>query len=133
MTAVRVLGDAIPKVKDRLGDTFGATADVADEIPAGWQALTATVPLAVVDDDGGPVTWPVYGRPIVRVTIYANGKQTAKQIRGIALGAIMGAPIPGIALHSTGIGYTEARDNETGADLASFTVTATVPTEVITV
>lgn len=133
MTAVRVLGDAIPKIKARLQDMFDVTATIAGELPAGWQAITAPVPVIVVDDDGGPVTWPIYGRPIVRVTVYANGKQTAKHFRAIALGAIMGTPILGLALHTTGIGYTEARDPETGADLASFTVTATVPTEVITV
>lgn len=138
MSTVRALGDAVPAIKAVLAAFFGAAADVRDELDADWNMLTATQPVIVVDDDGGPVTWPIYSKPIIRVTAYANGKQTARLLRGKAMGALMANPPAGIYLPTQspaapGIGYTEARDPATGADVASFTVTATVPTATVTV
>jgi hypothetical protein len=140
MTSIRALGDAIPAIKSRLADTWGtvwpapgARVRIADEVPAGW-FVVAGPPLITVTDDGGPVIWPVMGQPTIRITAYANGKQTAKHIRAVAMGAVMNTPIPGVGnLHSTGIGYTEARDDDTGADVASFTVRASVLTQVVTI
>lgn len=137
MSTVLALGDAVPAIKAVLAAFFGAAADVRDEIAADWNVLTATVPVIVVDDDGGPVTWPIYSKPIIRVTAYANGKQTARQLRGKAVGVLMSNAPAGIYLPTQspgapGIGYTEARDPVTGADVASFTVTATVPTQTVT-
>lgn len=136
MTDVLVLGDAIPAIKAVLSTFWGAAARVADEVPANWVAQTS-VPLITVNDDGGPVTWPLWARTTIRITSYANGKQTAKQVRAKSLGALMAAPPTGIYLPTGapangGIGYTEARDEKTGADVASFTVTATVPTQTVT-
>src|SRR5690348_7580970 len=132
MTDIRALGNAIPLIKARLADTWGAAARIAEEIPAHWSVLNGG-PLVVVSDDGGPVTWPVYAKPIIRVSCYANGKQTARHIRDVSMGALLNTPIPGVGnLHSTGIGYTDARDPDTGADVASFTVTSTVMTQIVT-
>lgn len=141
MADVRVLGDAVPPIKARLaqewnGDVLaldGPAARITDELPADWHIKSGQL-VIVVTDDGGPVVWPAYAHPIIRVTAYANGKQTAKAARAASMGYMLNTPIPGVAnLHSTGIGYTEARDEETGADLASFTVTAAVKTKIITV
>lgn len=138
MSTVLALGDAVPAIKAVLAAFFGAAADVRDELADDWNTLTATVPVIVVDDDGGPVTWPIYSKPTIRVTVYANGKQTARHLRGTAMGALMANPPAGIYLPTQspaapGIGYTEARDPITGADVASFTVTPTVPTATVTV
>lgn len=132
MPDVRVPGDPCPPIKDVYAAAFGPSVRVADEVPGDWD-VAAGVPLLVVNDDGGPTTWPIWSEPIVRVTAYANGKQTAKQLRARALGELMASVPSGMHVRKTGIGYTDARDPDTGADLASFTVTATVRTEVITV
>ncbi|ABW88409.1 head-to-tail connector [Mycobacterium phage Evanesce] len=133
MSDVRVVGDPVPPVKAYLAAFWGARVRIADEVPDDWHVET-DVPLIVVDDDGGPIDWPVKSDPLVRCGIYANGKQTAKNLRRITMGALLAEPIPGIAhIQRTGIGYVDARDPDTGADIASFTVTATVRTEVITV
>lgn len=138
-SSVRTPGDPIPAIKAVLSGFFAPDiAEVRDELAADWNVITSPTPVIVVDDDGGPITWPIYSRPIIRVTCYANGKQTAREMRRKAIGALMSNPPAGIYLPTgspahAGIGYTEARDQTTGADVASFTVTATVPTEVISV
>lgn len=134
---VRALGDAVPAIKDVLIAFWGDAARVADELPADWVPQT-NPPCIAVNDDGGPVTWPLWARPTIRITCYANGKQTAKQFRAASMGALMANPpagiyVPNNAPGNAGIGYTDARDKQTGADVASFTVTATVPTAIITV
>ena len=132
MPDVRVMGDAVPPVKAYLEQWHGASVRIADEVPDDWDVDT-DVPLIVVADDGGPTLWPVWSKPLVRCTVYANGKQTAKDLRRVTMGALLAGPVPGVHIGQSGIGYTDARDPDTGADLASFTVTATVRTEVITV
>lgn len=138
MTTVLALGDAVPAVKAVLAAFFGAAVDVRDELAVGWNVQAEPTPAIVVDDDGGPVTWPIYAHTTLRVTTYAAGKQTARHLRRCAMGALMSNPPPGMYLPTQspaagGIGYTEARDPTTGADVASFTVAATVRTETVTV
>lgn len=133
MPDVRVVGDPVPPIKAYLAAFHGTSVRIADEVPDDWHVDT-DAPLIVVADDGGPIDWPVMSQPLVRCTAYANGKQTAKQLRRVSMGALLSAPVPGVAhIRRSGIGYTDARDPDTGADMASFTVTATVRTEVITV
>lgn len=134
MPTVRVPGDPVPHVKAYLESFWGASVRIADEVPSNW-VVDVDVPLIVVADDSGPTMWPVWSEPLVRCIVYANGKQTAKEFRRITMGALLGAKgvIPGGHIHHSGIGYTDARDPDTGADMASFTVTATVRTEEITV
>jgi hypothetical protein len=137
MTDLRILGDVVPAVKAVFTSFWGAAARVADELPGDW-VLQTDPPVIAVTDDGGPVTWPLWARTTIRVTVYAYGKQSAKQTRAKSVGALLAATIPGVYLPAgapanAGIGYTEARDEQTGADIASFTVTATVCTETVTV
>lgn len=132
MTDVRVPGDASPAVKAALAAFFGAAVRVVDEVPTGWDAAV-DAPLMVVSDDGGPTIWPIWSEPLIRTTVYANGRQTAKDLRRTATGALFANVPAGMHIQRTGIGYTDARDPDTGADLASFTIGATVRTEVITV
>jgi hypothetical protein len=139
VTTVLALGDAVPQVKAVIAALFGATVDVRDELDAGWNVLApGSKPTIVVDDDGGPVTWPIYAHTTLRITSFANGKQTARHLRRCAMGALLAARLPGVYLPkespaAAGIGYTEARDPLTGADVASFTVAATVQTQTVTV
>jgi hypothetical protein len=55
-------------------------------------------PTIVVDDDGGPVTWPIYAHTTLRITSFANGKQTARHLRRCAMGALLAARLPGVYL-----------------------------------
>lgn len=132
MATLRVPGDAIPAFKAVVAAHWGAAADVLDELPAEFDPATST-PVITVSDDGGPTTWPLWSKVVVRFTVYANGLQTAKLMRRRTTGAVLAAVPSGVHVAKDGLGYTEARDPDTGADMASFTVTATVRTEVITV
>lgn len=132
MPDVLVPGDAVPPIKAVYATFFGPSVTVGDEVPKEWDVATDP-PLIIVSDDTGPTLWPVWSEPLIRSTIYANGKQTAKDLRRTATGVLMANVPNGMHIAKTGIGYTEARDPDTGADLASFTVRATVRTEVITV
>lgn len=132
MPDVRVPGDAVPAIVAAYETFFGPAVTVGEEVPAEWDVATMP-PLIIVSDDSGPTLWPVWTEPLIRSTVYANGKQTARLLRRTATGVLL-AHVPfGMHIAKTGIGYTEGRDPDTGADLASFTVTATVRTEVITV
>lgn len=141
MSDVRVMGDAVPPIQAAISaqaagivsGLYGDTLRVADEVPGNW-VVDTDPPLAVVQDDSGPTTWPVFTVATIRVTLYARGKQTAKELRRRTMGVLLAAVPVGLAhISHEGIGYTEARDTDTGADMASFTVAATVRTEVITV
>lgn len=110
---------------------FGGEVWVAAEEPPtepAWQLLSDP-PLVTVHDDGGPTQWPVLRRPTIRVTAHARGLPTAKRVAARAE-AFLRANLPaGIAaIARNGAGFVTARDSDTGADLASFTVTATVAT-----
>jgi len=136
MPDIRVPGDAVPAFKTALAAWFGARARIADTMPDPngpdpW-AVEDGLPLITVADDSGPTLWPIWTEPLIRITVHANGMQTAKLLRREATGVVM-AGVPGLYIGKSGIGYVDGRDADTGADLASFTVTATVRTEVITV
>lgn len=141
MADLRVPGDAIPPMVAHLAAAPAlAGARVAYEMPDPngpdpWRVdADPEVPLFVVSDDTGPTIWPILSTPLVRITAYAKGKQTAKLWRRKAMGVVMAGPVAGLAhIDRTGLGYVDTFDPNSGADMASFTVTATVRTEVITV
>ncbi len=110
---------------------FGGVVWVAAEEPStdpAWQLLSDP-PLITVHDDGGPTQWPVLRRSTIRVTAHARGLPTAKRVAARA-DALLHTTIPAglAAVSRNGAGFVTARDSDTGADLASFTVTATVAT-----
>ncbi len=112
-------------------DLFGGVVWVAAEEPPTepqWQLL-ADPPLITVHDDGGPTSWPVLRRPTIRVTAHARGLPTAKRVAARAEAHLHTVIPAGLAAVSrNGAGFVTARDPDTGADLASFTVTVTVAT-----
>lgn len=138
MADIRVPADHVAPFRAHLAAHYGAAARIAEEMPDPegtdpW-TIESPAPLIVVSDDSGPTLWPIYTKPLVRFTVYANGLQLARWLRRRTMGAVFASDIAGVEhIDKTGIGYTEARDTRTGADLASFTVTATVRTEVVTV
>lgn len=139
MADLRIPGDAVPPMVAHLEAAFAILgARVAYEMPdplgpAPWH-VDDGVPLIVVSDDSGATVWPIMSTPLVRITAYAKGKQTAKALRRRTMGVVMAGPVAGLAhIDKTGLGYLDTFDPNSGADMASFTVTATVRTEVITV
>lgn len=110
-------------------ELFGAEVIVAaEDVPLGWNLLTDP-PLLVVHDDGGPTFGQVKRDVTVRVTAYARGVPLAKRVAARADGHIHEQRPAGLAaLSRNGSGFVIARDPETGADLASFTVTTAVAT-----
>ena len=110
-------------------DLFGGQVWVsAENVPEGWQLLTDP-PLVTVHDDGGPEQWPVKRDVTVRVTVRARGIPQAKRVAARAGGHLHDTlPAGFAALSRNGAGFVIARDSDTGADMASFTVTAVVAT-----
>lgn len=106
----------------------GVTAfQVASSVPKDWSVDSGVV-LIVVADDGGPVDWPVKSSHTVRLVVRAKGEPLADPIASVCAGHILDTLPEGLAYMSKRATFTKARDTKTGADMASFTVTATVRT-----
>lgn len=116
---------------DEAVELFGGVVWVAAEEPPTepeW-LLLSDPPLITVHDDGGPTRWPVLRRPTIRVTARAHGLPLAKRVAAYADGWLhTHVPVGLAAISRNGAGFVTARDSDTGADLASFTVTAVVAT-----
>jgi hypothetical protein len=140
---MRVHADPTPMVTEALREFFTATAAavaafgvvrvVAEQVPdpdgpSPWTPDT-DAPLVTVHDDGGPEQWPIKRDPIIRVTVRARGLPLAKKVATWAQGHLHEHVPAGLAYVSrNGAGLVTGRDSDTGADLASFTVTATLTT-----
>lgn len=127
-------GDPKPPVKAALLALFAGDAGprprVAMDVPTDWD-LKSGIPLVTVHDDGGPLQYPILSHHTIRVTVRANGNPLARSIANRASGNLhnhLPAGLEKVRLNGTAL--TEARDTDTGADLASFTVTATVRTAI---
>jgi hypothetical protein len=122
-------GDPAPLVKAALITYLGSGARVVRDVPNTYDQAAA--PLVLVADDGGPMDWPIFSQNTIRVTVFAKGLSAARALAGRCLGFLHENPLEGIHIHrrrgSTAL--VEARDPKTGADMASFTVTATVRTQ----
>lgn len=96
--------------------TFGVV------LPSGW--TKSSPPALVVFDDGGSHRWPMTTRPTVRVTVWAAGRDRAREIASRAFGVLLSHRIPGIATITNPTGLLEAIDPNNGGVTVSFTVTA---------
>lgn len=124
---MKVPGSPAPLVKAALVAFLTTTARVVRDVPDKW--TPAAGPVVLVADDGGPLSWPVMSRNIVRVTVFAEGKDAARTIALRCVGYLHDNTPAGIThIFRDGTSILEARDPQTGADMASFTVTATVRT-----
>ena len=121
---VRVPGDPARVAKDFLKTALpplvsGTDPTVGLQMPAGWSPSSA--PFVGVFDDGGPAVWPVITIPRLRVTVWASGRTRAREIAGLALGALLSRPVPEIAQITDPSSILEALDDN-GGFMASFTV-----------
>ncbi|WP_280393225.1 hypothetical protein [Nocardia wallacei] len=114
--AKNYLAAALPSLVASPSPTFGLV------LPKDW--TTGSAPAVVVFDDGGPSTWPVSTRPTVRITVWADGRDRARQIAGTALGVMLSHRIPGIASITNPTGLLEAVDSNNGGITVSFTLSA---------
>ncbi|WP_051047363.1 hypothetical protein [Nocardia asiatica] len=114
--AKNYLASVIPGMVAAPAPTFGMV------VPTNWTPSSA--PHLVVFDDSGPTRWPVMTRPLLRVTVWADGRDRSRAIAGAALGVLLSHSIPGIATVTEPSLLLEARDSTNGGVLASFTVRA---------
>jgi hypothetical protein len=123
---VIIPGNPAPLVKTSLMTYLGSDARVVRDVPDLWKP--ADGPVVLVADDGGPLKWPIMSRIVIRVTVFANGKDTARLLAGRCIGHLQENRISGLVVFRSGTSILEARDPKTGADMASFTVPTTVRT-----
>lgn len=108
------LAATVPALVATPAPTFGVV------LPANWSL--SSPPAVVVFDDGGAPIWPVVTRPLLRITVWANGRDRGIAIAGAALSVLTSQRIPGVATLTQPSGLLEARDSNTGAQLVSFTM-----------
>jgi hypothetical protein len=127
---VIVPGDPAPLVKAALITYLAGDARVVRDVPNTFDFRGT--PVVLVADDGGPLQWPVMSKNTVRVTVFANGLPAARALAGRCAGFLHENTPAGIAhIFRNGSTLVEARDPKTGADMASFTVVATVRTNTV--
>ncbi|ORA24891.1 hypothetical protein [Mycobacterium aquaticum] len=136
---MRVHADPVPAVMASLREFFILPSTVAelggqcrvedaeDGIPDDW-SLRTDPPLVTVSDDGGPVQYPIKRDPTIRILVRARGSRLAKRVAALADGYLRSHLPDGMAtIRRGGAAFVSARDSDTGADLASFTLPAVVP------
>lgn len=125
MKPLRLPGDPAKVAKNYLASTLPPlvgtpTPTFGLVLPAAWKPESP--PALVVFDDSGPTRWPVSTRPLLRVTVWANGRDRGRAIAGAALGVLLAHRIPGIATVSEPSALLEALDSNNGGLMTSFTV-----------
>jgi len=103
-------------------------ATVGIGVPAGW--TPGDTPHVQVAWDGTPsMEWPVYTRPTVRIVARAETTEQAKRLAAVTQGLLlahMGGE--GVTNIRPGVGIFPGRDEDTQAEIAWFTVLATIRT-----
>lgn len=120
-------GDPAPLVKSALIAFLGDDARVVRDVPNTFQP--GDTPIVLVADDGGPLSWPVSSRNIVRVTVFGSGISSVRLLARRCAGQLHDNRPSGIThVFREGSSVIETRDPKTGADMASFTVAVRVRT-----
>lgn len=123
---LRVPGDLVTSVIDLLDEHSGLIdADIGFGLPDSWTVDTRT--WVGIFDDSGPARWPIAATVSLRVTVWANGRSEARDIAGRVMSILMTHPIHGVGIRKPS-GVIDARDDSTGAVMASFTAQASVRT-----
>lgn len=120
--AERLVGDIL----DGLLTEYGETYTIGNGVPTGW--VPTSPPHVQVVWDGTPtMEWPVTTRPTIRVVVRASDIPEAKRLAAVCQGLLlahMGGD--GVTNIRPGVGVLPARDEDTQAEIAWFTVIATV-------
>jgi hypothetical protein len=123
VTEIYVPADPLAPVQAFLGEHMPPRYPgirVAQNLSRDWSP--SANPELVLFDDSGPMRYPVETLPTVRVTVWAAGRDAARDIAGHALGLLLCVRIPGVAKVLPHTSLIDDRDDKTGGWLASFTV-----------
>lgn len=111
-------------VRDYLASVI-TEATVGVGVPSNW--TKGSGPHVQVATDGMFLSHPVSGEATIRLVAWASGPTTAKRIVQLAQGHLLAHPGTGpIARTRPLVGLLPARDEQTGAEIASVTVRVTV-------
>ena len=125
----RVQADVLPGIVDWLTPRI-TDADIRLNVPEKWKPTDKAV--LVVADDGGPAMWPIMSQHTVRLTAYADGRTKARSIVRKACGLLGNGRPVGVHHVAREMGtILDARDQDTGAVLASVLLNVTARTVVI--
>lgn len=120
-----VQADPAKSVKNALVgylDDEHPTATAVLEVPDDYRP-TLTTPLVLVADDGGPdLLHRIFAQPTIRVTVFAVGRTQARAICADIGGWLLANRPAGIARIRNVSAVLEAKDDKTGAFMASITV-----------
>lgn len=125
MKPLRLPGDPAKLAKNYLAAVLPAmvgtpTPTFGMVLPPDW--TTKSAPALVVFDDSGPTRWPVTTLPLLRITVWSDGRDRSRAIAGAALGVLQSHRIAGIATITEPSGLLEARDSNNAGLMCSFTV-----------
>ncbi len=135
MSPTRVQGLPVDAVKAALvtylADETPVPRVATRKWPPDW-SLDDGRPLVLVADDGGGLDWPVKSDHTIRITAGSDDAQNSERIARKCLGHILANLPEGLAhIRRNGTALTTAQHSQTGADIASGTVTAVIRTEII--
>lgn len=131
----RVQGSPVPLVKASvvayLTDQNIAARVATRKWPEDW-TLADGRPLVFIADDGGPLDYPVKSDHTIRITVGSDDAEVSEEIARKCLGHILANLPEGLAhIRRNGTALITTQHTQTGADLASGTVTAVIRTEII--
>lgn len=116
----RVQADILPAMVDWLNARM--TPDVRLSVPDRWKPSDGA--LLIVADDGGGAMWPVKSSHTIRLTGWAAGRTAARTVAATAAGLLGdGRPTGVVSVDSQMGSILDARDDNTGAMLASVLIT----------
>lgn len=121
---VYVPQDVLPPVKAFLVDEMAI--DVRQNVPENYKL--SDPPFLLIANDGGPMEYPVFTRPTVRLTAYASGRDEAVRLAGKAMGLMLCRRVPGIANVRPGSNLIDGRDEISKAFFASTTILVSIRT-----
>lgn len=131
----RVQGDPVGAVKasivELLAGQTPAPRIATHKWPKDW-SLADGRPLVLIADDGGPFDFPVKSDHTIRISVGADDVDVCRRIARKCLGHILANLPEGLEkVRPNGTALTQAQHTQTGADIASGTVTAVIRTEII--
>lgn len=134
MKALRAPGDSAARVQEYLSETLPSLAIEPVVVTLGLpddQWSPKSIPHIGIFDDGGASQWPVASSPLLRVTVWSNGRTRSRAVAGWVMGVLLARRIPGVANVREPSTLLDARDPKNKGLTASFTVRTTVRTSAL--
>lgn len=131
MKALRTPGDSAARAQEYLDTVLPTLAIEPVAVTLGLpvdQWSPKSIPHVGIFDDGGASSWPVASSPLLRVTVWSDGRTRSRHIAGWVMGVLLAHRIPGITNVREPSALLDARDPKNKGLMASFTVHTTVRT-----